>query len=56
MAGEEAEHDHEEVEWYIELAESIPIPVYVLLFLLPIFASFAQIMREEQERKERKKR
>jgi hypothetical protein len=54
MVSEEA--DHEDVEWYIELAESIPIPIYILLFLLPIIASFVQIAREEQQRKDRKKR
>ena len=42
--------------WYIELAESLPVWVYVILFLLPIFASIAQIFRDESERRERKRR
>ena len=37
MADDDAE------PWYIELAEGIPIWVYILLFLLPMVASFAQI-------------
>jgi hypothetical protein len=49
--------DHEGGDpWYIELAESVPIWVWVILFLLPIISSIAQIFREEAERRERKRR
>jgi hypothetical protein len=34
----------------------VPIWVWVILFLLPIISSIAQIFREEAERRERKRR
>eukprot|EP01051_Picozoa_sp_SAG22_P037644 SAG22_NODE_18900_length_280_cov_0.845304_1_plen_69_part_10 len=45
--GDEHEHEHE-LPWYIELAESMPLWVYILLFLLPLVASFAQIWRDDK--------
>ena len=43
-----------EVEWYIELAESIPIPVYVVLVsLTPLFPALPTYAVEHEHRPDR---